>query len=330
MKEIRRYIRNIILESISGPGSFSINPKIKSFCDTVLSAGNPIIKVGKKGVKYFISINLGKEIAVLEFKPTTQGEGNCSGAMSVKWTTSSPEFPGAALICYELAIEMLGQPDFNSGLISDRVEVSHPMWNLSPVYLNTEKHGDKGFAYDIWKVYAKRPDVKKSLLDPLGFYFTPDESDDCDAGSAFALWTLERNQDYQQFIKQKRSKKELIDFGFSFRDDEEAKQRAKQDPLWSIARSSKRGNRRAGFNSIIQNNPELLAKIESEWKAYGIPLMIMYSKDSLPTWEYLVSKGAKIDSVKIPKIISALGSLLKPKPVENIGIITDLPDGFVP
>ena len=315
MLSLRKSIRAIILEALSGEGSFSINPNIKRFCDGFLSGKNPEIRISQAGSKMEISLYADDGltmVGVLDFRKTTKAMGPCLKAYRVAWTTSSPKYKGGSLICYDLAMEILGSSQFNSGLIGDRKEVSHPLWSISPVFLSPKKHKGKGFAYKTWKKYAERTDVKKTLLDPLGFQFTPEIEDDCDPGSAFALYALERNKDYQEFISKRRSNQELVDFGFDFQDSEEMKQRAAEDPLFKTAYSKNRGKRKTAFNPIIKNDPELLAKIESDWRSYGIPLLIMYSKDSLPTWEYLINNGAalKIGGGKA-KITKALGGLAK-------------------
>tara|TARA_B100000674_G_C37930544_1_gene957766 strand:- start:1201 stop:2151 length:951 start_codon:yes stop_codon:yes gene_type:complete len=316
MSSIRKHIREILIEALSGTGSFSINPSIKRFCDIFLSGKNPELSVTQAGGKMEISLKADhKLVGHLDFRKTTKAMGPCLGAWRVAWTTSDPDFKGAGLICYELAIELLGTSEFGSGLIGDRKEVSHPLWKGSPVFLSPGRHKDKGFAYPLWKKYSSRSDVKKTLLDPLGFNFTPQPEDDCDAGSAFALYALERNKDYQSFIKKKRTTKELTDFGWAFQDDSAMKQRArKNDPLFGAAAFDSVGKRKKAFGPIIQNDPQLLAQIESEWKAYGIPLLIMISKDSLPTWEYLVSKGTEMNFGRGgTKIKRALGDLAKKK-----------------
>jgi len=304
MSVLRSHIRNTILslleEEFRKPGGLQINPKIKSFCDTLPEGSNILVKT--MGQQITIQVVLGDDeeasLGEINFKKMpARTNGQCLNAMQVKWSDSSKTAPRAALVCYELAIELLGNEAFGSGLVADREEVSHPVWKLSPVVLKPQGNKGKGFAYGIWKKYAERTDVTKTLLDPLELHFTPQPEDDCNAGSALALWSLDNNKDYRDFIATNPTRREIADWAIDYHDSESREAKGLElpdDPFFKIAYSGKRKKRKLGFNPLIQDDSELRKRIMDDWKEHKIPLMLMLSKESMPTWEYLVSNGSAV------------------------------------
>ena len=76
MSTIRKHIREILIEALSGPGSFSINPNIKRFCDGFLAGRNPEIHITKRGgtmeITLFASSTM---VGTLKFSKTTRSMG---------------------------------------------------------------------------------------------------------------------------------------------------------------------------------------------------------------------------------------------------------------
>jgi len=162
MKEIRRYIRELLKESI--------DPKIMSMIDRAEKKGYKVKVTDYQAIVYdpkFKSSSTpeGEHVAYVSWDDT----GDHGPCLSASYVTNSRAYEGMGPLAYDIAIEASG------GLMSDRTEVS-------------------GEAENVWYHYMKRrPDVQADQLDITKDFgvpqLTPDyKKDDCSQVPAFDLY----------------------------------------------------------------------------------------------------------------------------------------------
>jgi hypothetical protein len=162
MKEVRKYVRELLKESI--------DPKIMSMIDRAEKKGYKAKITGYQAIVYdpkFKSSSTpeGEHVAYVSWDDSG-AHGPCLGAANV---TNSRAYEGMGPLAYDIAIEASG------GLMSDRTEVS-------------------GEAENVWYHYMKRrPDVQADQLDITKDFgvpqLTPDyKKDDCSQVPAFDLY----------------------------------------------------------------------------------------------------------------------------------------------
>ena len=152
MKELRQYIRQILLTE-------TVNPKIMSMIDTLESNGG-YVEILPDRVMIWEPSNSGgtRWVAMVAYETPAgaRAGGKCGRAGGV--VQSSTAKTGLGPLAYDVAIEA----QEGMGLISDRGSVSDDAQAVWYYYLNN------------------RPDVEAVQLDDLDNTLTPEDEDNCD------------------------------------------------------------------------------------------------------------------------------------------------------
>ena len=152
MKELRQYIRQILLTEM-------VNPKIMSMIDTLESKGG-YVEILPDRVMIWEPSNSGgtRWVAMVAYETPAgaRAGGKCGRAGGV--VQSSTAKTGLGPLAYDVAIEA----QEGMGLISDRGSVSDDAQAVWYYYLNN------------------RPDVEAVQLDDLDNTLTPEDEDNCD------------------------------------------------------------------------------------------------------------------------------------------------------
>ena len=152
MKELRQYIRQVLLTE-------TVNPKIMSMIDTLESNGG-YVEILPDRVMIWEPSNSGgtRWVAMVAYETPAgaRAGGKCGRAGGV--VQSSTAKTGLGPLAYDVAIEA----QEGMGLISDRGSVSDDAQAVWYYYLNN------------------RPDVEAVQLDDLDNTLTPEDEDNCD------------------------------------------------------------------------------------------------------------------------------------------------------